>query len=1209
LLFEKRTVSDIARPPAEPAGDMKYWAFVSYSHRDNRKDGNPWGDWLHGALENFKVPPGLAGRQGRYGEAVPDRLFPVFQDEKELPTNADLGDAIHQALVKSRYLVVICSPRSARSLYVDKEILEFKRLGRSNRILAIIVDGEPNADAPGKGVAPDRECFAQALRHPLGPDGNLDLSQFTEPIAADVRLANGAEASLRDRSHQGTLEREKLRIVAGLLGLGFDDLVQRDRERQLREARERTRRNRRLSVLISVLVLVAAAATVYGLMTRSQSAETARKARVQQEQAAQKQAESERELEEQEIKAAADKAAGELAIEGQKKQAAAEKAAGERRLEDQEKAADQAQASRERELGRKAFLAAEPIVAAQHLYAAYRIQEKLASQFGSPPDAATRLLLGTTLARLQGATRVLRGHMDDIGVLKFSPNGKYLVSGDIGNLLNLWRSSDGSLLRQFGQSGNFSADQVTFAPDGKRLLVISGGGADAQVLPVEGGSPAALQFKTPGADRLLFATFLTDGGSIIGSVTHSNGSAGAAPESHMVTWNCTTGTRLYDTTLPEKDGNLVAFSAAGDRVLVLLRGPGFGVPPRQIWSEDLESGRGASPITIGTNDTMTQVQRSNLLMLSEFPPGKPELPARIYSAVTGALVGALPLGEANPGWSPSGKMVFSTDRMGQLHFWDASDPGLQLEPAGPPLAAPAAGGTPDPSDPNGVAAGRRGFSVGFWRPGDQMQFWDASIQIAKAASGKQLPLVRTLSDVGSNAVGGIDPGDTYAVVAGAGGFLADSAGLTSIGVDNIWDLRAGRIMGVVQGRLTRYGDVAFSPDGRQLATILERNLICLWDWRLARVSDRELFGHSNLVQDITWSPDGKKVVTAGQDGSAIVWDSAAGTPLLTLDATREDPKANVTTAQISADGQKILVGLEHGDAELRDAAGGGVLKVLSYDKHGVVELLPDSLKVAMSPRGDRCATFSTSGWGELWNPQTMEPVRNVHVGTNAAAGRVTFSRDGSAFIVLDTRGSVYLLDSATGELKTSLGNGTARLTSAAVSPNGDRVVAEGDQGSLTLWSAAGGTPLSIMKPNATKFTVVQFSPDGNFFAAGDGDGFVHVFRAANGEAMPLLQAERPSNQSILMGSPEVISIDYSPDGQFVASASANTVRVWDAATGAELMRFQYNFVTSVKFSADGSRLAISCGVTPRLIDCPLESRPSSEVEKLLLNLLPTSPTG
>ncbi len=94
---------------------FKYWAFISYSHQDKK-----WGDWLHNALETYKLPKALVGGQTERGEPVPERAYPIFRDRDELPTSADLGDMIRRALERSRYLVVICSPRSAQSRWVNQ---------------------------------------------------------------------------------------------------------------------------------------------------------------------------------------------------------------------------------------------------------------------------------------------------------------------------------------------------------------------------------------------------------------------------------------------------------------------------------------------------------------------------------------------------------------------------------------------------------------------------------------------------------------------------------------------------------------------------------------------------------------------------------------------------------------------------------------------------------------------------------------------------------------------------------------------------------------------------------------------------------------------------------------------------------------------------------------------------------------------------------
>jgi WD40 repeat protein/ketosteroid isomerase-like protein len=216
---------------------MKYWAFLSYSHADKK-----WGDWLHKALETYRVPRRLIGRDSRDGK-VPARVYPIFRDREELPVSADLGSNINEALRESRYLIVICSPRSAQSRWVGEEIKTYKRLGHEDRILALIVDGEPNASDGKAGFKVDEECFPEAMRYHIGPDGALS-PQRTEPIAADAREG-------KDGKHNA-----KLKLLAGLLGINYDDLKRREQERKMR-------RLQALVGVVSILLLTFAALGIF----------------------------------------------------------------------------------------------------------------------------------------------------------------------------------------------------------------------------------------------------------------------------------------------------------------------------------------------------------------------------------------------------------------------------------------------------------------------------------------------------------------------------------------------------------------------------------------------------------------------------------------------------------------------------------------------------------------------------------------------------------------------------------------------------------------------------------------------------------------------------------------------------------------------------------------------------------------------------------
>ncbi|HMI41341.1 MAG TPA: TIR domain-containing protein [Sphingomicrobium sp.] len=212
-------VSPISRshPARADAADgsvpHRYWAYLSYSHRDEVD-----AKWLHEALEKFTVPPGLVGREAAHGP-IPKSFAPIFRDRQELAASSDLGSEIRQALARSRFLIVLCSPAAAVSHWTNEEIATFKRLHPDRRILAAVVAGEPWASLmPGREA---EECFPPALRTHFDSRGRPTRKR-AEPIAADLREG-------RDGRRMGMLK-----VAAGMLGVGLDDLVQRDAQRRQR---------------------------------------------------------------------------------------------------------------------------------------------------------------------------------------------------------------------------------------------------------------------------------------------------------------------------------------------------------------------------------------------------------------------------------------------------------------------------------------------------------------------------------------------------------------------------------------------------------------------------------------------------------------------------------------------------------------------------------------------------------------------------------------------------------------------------------------------------------------------------------------------------------------------------------------------------------------------------------------------------------------
>ena len=182
---------------AEP---RHYRAFISYSHSDEQ-----WARWLQRALEKYKLP-----KTFRLSHPdLPERLYPIFRDRDELASAHDLSESIRKAMDDSDALIVICSPAARASHWVNEEVRRFRASERGQHIFCFMVSGSPDPKAA--------DCaFPQAL---LADDDGQPLH---EPLAADATAQGDGKRNAM------------LKIAAGLLGVGVDDLKRRDAQRQAR---------------------------------------------------------------------------------------------------------------------------------------------------------------------------------------------------------------------------------------------------------------------------------------------------------------------------------------------------------------------------------------------------------------------------------------------------------------------------------------------------------------------------------------------------------------------------------------------------------------------------------------------------------------------------------------------------------------------------------------------------------------------------------------------------------------------------------------------------------------------------------------------------------------------------------------------------------------------------------------------------------------
>lgn len=171
----------------------EYYAFISYKREDEK-----WAKWLQNKLEHYCFPTNLNGRTD-----LPKNIRPTFRDVTDL-TSGLLVEELDKALRSSEWLIIICSPRSAKSPWVCKEAQAFIELGRADHIIPFIIEGTPFSGNEAT------ECYPQAL---------LNLTDSCELLAININEMGRDSAAIK--------------VVARMFNLRFDTLWQRyEREKR-----------------------------------------------------------------------------------------------------------------------------------------------------------------------------------------------------------------------------------------------------------------------------------------------------------------------------------------------------------------------------------------------------------------------------------------------------------------------------------------------------------------------------------------------------------------------------------------------------------------------------------------------------------------------------------------------------------------------------------------------------------------------------------------------------------------------------------------------------------------------------------------------------------------------------------------------------------------------------------------------------------------
>ncbi|CAN9240537.1 unnamed protein product [Alternaria alternata] len=391
-------------------------------------------------------------------------------------------------------------------------------------------------------------------------------------------------------------------------------------------------------------------------------------------------------------------------------------------------------------------------------------------------------------------------------------------------------------------------------------------------------------------------------------------------------------------------------------------------------------------------------------------------------------------------------------------------------------------------------------------------------------------------------------------------FSPDGKTLASASFDEtvkLWDAGSGKAVQTLKGHSLGVRAVAFSPDGKTLASASFDETVKVWDAGSGKAL-QTLKGHSSGVNAVAFSPDGKTLASASEDRTIKVWDAGSGKALQTL----KGHSSGVNAVAFSPDGKTLASASEDRTIKVWDAGSGKAVQTLKDHSYGV-----DA--VAFSPDGKTLASSSYDRTIKLWDAGSGKAVQTLN-GHSYGVDAVAFSPDGKTLASASWDKTIKVWDAGSGKAVQTLNGHSDRVNAVAFSPDGKTLASVSFDETVKLWDAGSGKAVQTLNGHSYRVRAVAFSPDGKMLASSSYDRTIKLWDAGSGKAVQTLKGH----------SYRVSAVAFSPDGKTLASASWDaTVKLWDAGSGKALQTLKTDsFVQELWFDVTGDRLWSDKGV-------------------------------